>query len=715
MTFRTLHSVTFATVPLIGLLSLHAAATLPTALAAGGLALIALGAVVPETLRQRIPQEATAAIPVVLAVGAAMAIARGKDPVLVAVSFSVALQVLRVATRQGAQHDPQIVVLAILHLVAAAVLGGTLAFGACLVAFTLVVPGALTLSHLRREVERNYEAGAKDRAGRRVDVERILNSKRVAEPKWLLRSLLVAPFVFLFTAALFVVVPRVGLAIFLLKPSTATRMIGFSDAVDLGTMGALTANDALAARVEWTPERGTTPPTLLPFYLRGTAFDAYDGRQWKKTDGTTGQAVLISQTGTELAVGPRAKRPRELVVRLEPLEPPVLFLPNGARSLHFDPVSEADGDVVVHSGPENEWRYEAKQPLALRYAVAADDDRSNPVSSLPPEDRARYLNLPQTLDPRVAELGRTLVGDATSTTEKASRVARHLRSDYRYSTEAPSAGQQDPLAHFLFTSKAGHCEFFSTALAVILRTQGVATRNVTGFVGAQHNAFGNYFSVRQQNAHAWVEYWNPLGESAGRWELLDATPVSTAAPPPTNARRIQELYEALAARWDRHVASFDIRDQARIAQSLANPFDRVQGRLTRAIRGNRGKLGMTATALAMAVAFWLRRRRGTADHGEGVRATPSRTAATDLARSIERALAAGGTRGTHETLREFVERVCPANATQPARELVTSYEAARWGAAELEKRKTNEALRRFENALEAPPTPTTDGVSEPRA
>ncbi len=705
MTFRELHNWTFASVPVLGVLALHTAAAIPTPVAAGGLALIAAGAATPEDWRRRIPSSASAAIPLLLAVGAAVALSRGEEPVLVAVAFSVALQALRVATRHGAQHDPQIVVLAILHLVAAAVLGGTIGFGACLLAFTLLAPGALTLSHLRREVERNYEAGAKDRAGRRVDVERILNSKRVAEPKWILRSLLIAPFVLAFTAVLFLIVPRVGLAIFLLKPAAGTRMIGFSDSVDLGTMGALKANDTLAARVEWTPDDGSTPPSLLPFYLRGTAFDAYDGHQWRKTDASAGQAMLISRGPADVAVGPRLRRARELVVRLEPLDPTVLFLPSGTRRLHFEATPDGADEVVVHPGPEDEWRYEAKQPMAIRYVVSAEHDRSNPVTTLPPEERARYLALPAKLDASIADLAADLTRDASTPNEKAARIANALRTTYRYSTEAPSGGQADPLAHFLFTSKAGHCEFFSTALAILLRTQGVPTRNVTGFVGAQRNAFGNYYSVRQQNAHAWVEYWNPLGESAGRWELLDATPASTSTGPTPSGRRLQELYEALAARWDRHVAAFDLADQANLAQRLSNPVDRLQRRWSRAARGKGPLVAGLAAAAVLALAAWRWRRRaaGTANP-TGPVASPSQHAAAELARMLERLLANHGTRGTHETVREYVARVCPHTAAREARSLVELYEAARWGAAPLDAAEMKKALRHLEEALAGPRT-----------
>ena len=94
----------------------------------------------------------------------------GRPALDVAVEFAAVLQIIRLATRRGAAHDQQIIVLALLHFVAGTVLGGGLSYGLCFIGFLVVAPGALVLSHLRREVEGNYRQGARDRTGLPVDV-----------------------------------------------------------------------------------------------------------------------------------------------------------------------------------------------------------------------------------------------------------------------------------------------------------------------------------------------------------------------------------------------------------------------------------------------------------------------------------------------------------------------------------------------------------------
>ncbi len=174
----------------------------------------------------------------------------GRSPLDVAVEFAALLQIVRLATRRGAAHDQQIIVLALLHFVAGTVLGGGLTYGICFLGFLVVAPGALVLSHLRREVEGNYRQGARDRTGLPVDVPRILRSRRVVGRGFLGATCLLSVPILLFTTALFVLFPRVGLSLLLLNHPRAGRMIGFSEHVDLGDVGVLRDDPTIALRFE---------------------------------------------------------------------------------------------------------------------------------------------------------------------------------------------------------------------------------------------------------------------------------------------------------------------------------------------------------------------------------------------------------------------------------------------------------------------------------
>ncbi len=197
----------------------------------------------------------TGALLVVLAVQVARVLM--DVPVLdVLIEFAAALQIIRLATRKGAAHDQQVIVLALLHLIAGTVLGGGLGYGLCFLGVLVVAPGALVLSHLRREVEGNYRQGARDRTGLPVDVPRILRSRRVVGRSFLAVTCLLSIPIFVFTALLFVLFPRVGLSLLLMNRAHAGRMIGFSGRVDLGEVGVLRSDPALAMRIEIPRSRG---------------------------------------------------------------------------------------------------------------------------------------------------------------------------------------------------------------------------------------------------------------------------------------------------------------------------------------------------------------------------------------------------------------------------------------------------------------------------
>ena len=206
----------------------------------------------------------------------------GRSALDVAVEFAAMLQIIRLATRRGAAHDQQIIVLALLHFVAGTVLGGGLTYGICFIGFLIVAPGALVLSHLRREVEGNYRQGARDRTGLPVDVPRILRSRRVVGRGFLAATCLLSVPIFVFTAALFVLFPRVGLSLLLLNHPRSGRMVGFSDHVDLGEVGVLRSDPSIALRF-YVSDLPEPPPSRITLRLRGTAFDAYDGRAWART------------------------------------------------------------------------------------------------------------------------------------------------------------------------------------------------------------------------------------------------------------------------------------------------------------------------------------------------------------------------------------------------------------------------------------------------
>src|SRR5260370_38608678 len=96
--------------------------------------------------------------------------------------------------------------------------------------------------------------------------------------------------------------------------------------------------------------------------------------------------------------------------------------------------------------------------------------------------------------------------------DEAKAIESQLQADYAYSLQM-KAGGPDPVADFLFNVKSGHCEYFSTAMAVMLRTRGIATRLVNGFLPGEYNEAAGAYTVRQSHAPSWVEVYFPESHS----------------------------------------------------------------------------------------------------------------------------------------------------------------------------------------------------------
>jgi transglutaminase-like putative cysteine protease len=543
----------------------------------------------------------------------------GRSPLDVAVEFAALLQIVRLATRRGAAHDQQIIVLSLLHFVAGTVLGGGLTYGICFLGFLVVAPGALVLSHLRREVEGNYRQGARDRTGLPVDVPRILRSRRVVGRGFLAATCLLSVPILLFTTALFILFPRVGLSLLLLNHPHSGRMIGFSEHVDLGDVGVLRDDPTIALRFE--VKDLPDPPTRLTLRLRGTAFDGYDGRAWQRTQRELRPAEhgLDGQDVYPIFRGPDEKRDRVISFDLEPIDPPVVFLPPRAVALRVRPQNQIllGEPLAVQRGAEDELRYSGSDARGLRYDVFVASDSEALVEPMSPLDRARYLALPGDLPPRVIDLAHRWTDGLPTNEAKARAIEDRLRRDYGYDLKSPSQGTPQPVDHFLFESRRGHCEFFSTAMAMMLRAVGIPSRNVTGFVGGTWNRWGHYYAVREGDAHSWVEAYIDHPTRPG-WQTFDPTPPSGAQPlePRDGAYYLmRDFVEALSQRWNTYVVGYDLRKQVRLFDELSQRYEKLRsktgvdkGPLARLTRGPVVACALLAL-VAVGYVVWKRRKR----------------------------------------------------------------------------------------------------------
>jgi hypothetical protein len=342
----------------------------------------------------------------------------------------------------------------------------------------------------------------------------------------------------------FLIIPRFRGG-YLAAADDVQALSGFGTNVDLGDLGAIKNNPRMVMRVETERMDGSRPRG--PFYFRGMALDHFDGKGWQKSDASTS---LKSAEGP-----PKKLRDTDLrmEILLEPLGMPVLFGVTDVLGVHVPELS-------MREGPLNNFLYFG-EPRRIPYTVWSREPSTSQAqireqsSHLNPADFARTTALPVDLDSRIPILAREIVGDAQGPFAKSYAIEQWLRKEFTY-TLVPEAGQaRQPLSRFLFESREGHCEYFATALAVLLRAEGVPAVLVSGFYGGEWNELGDYLVVRQADAHAWVEI--RVGES---WIQRDATPAGAITPPGSGF--FSQLSNLFTGWWERRVLDYDLYAQA---------------------------------------------------------------------------------------------------------------------------------------------------------
>ena len=179
---------------------------------------------------------------------------------------------------------------------------------------------------------------------------------------------------------------------------------------------------------------------------------------------------------------------------------------------------------------------------------------------------ASYLQLPP-MRPEVSRLAQQVTRGAPTPLAKAAAIERFLRLNYGYDLDNASAFTRDPLYDFLFVRRSGHCEYFATAQAVMMRSVGIPCRLVNGFRQGEFNSWSDHFVVRQSDAHSWVEgFFADVG-----WLEFDPTPPDTRGPPFLLVRLGGQWLDALDSFWT-EVISFDRFGQMGLFRSAGRQF-----------------------------------------------------------------------------------------------------------------------------------------------
>jgi hypothetical protein len=360
----------------------------------------------------------------------------------------------------------------------------------------------------------------------------------------------------LFAIPLFLVLPRVRSPYIIghsLGGNTQMEAAGFSDEVTLDSIGIIRSSREVVMRL--LEEGGIEPDHEKRF--KAATYDVYLGGSWHKSPTRT-----VLQRGERLRFRlTTAHEPSHWAkIWLQPLRSRSLPLP--VETVVVEPrtaVLEMDqGGAVSFSF----------NPLEVReYRVGLAD---RPVLLGAPSPATRDPSLDQAgVTPKITALARQVAGGAPPV-EAARRLEEHLVRNYEYTLNFTDRASDNPIEDFLFKWRSGQCEYFASSMVLLLRSQGIPARLVTGFLGGEYNPFEGYFIVRDSNAHAWVEAYLP-GEG---WRIYDPTP--PAGRPEVIEQGAwmltRQAWDYVLFRWDRYVLTYGLYDQIRIFGSLRNAW-----------------------------------------------------------------------------------------------------------------------------------------------
>jgi transglutaminase-like putative cysteine protease len=388
-----------------------------------------------------------------------------------------------------------------------------------------------------------------------------------------LAALSVAVGAILLGSVLFFFFPRVSAGYLGRASFSPSLMTGFTDNIELGQIGEIKKNSAVVMRVQTGKPIGYA---LLRW--RGIALTTFDGKRWTSSEHDK-QTLQPSSDGWIYTADPAQKpdSPGQGIVYtvfLEPIATDAIFVPGKVFSLKGNFTGEGANSYsatrrnYILRDSTDTLSNPFRNYTAMRYAGFSRLPPLNAAklraaaTNYSPEITETYLQLPR-LDPRIPALALEITKNALTPFDKAVRIESYLRDRFTYTLNLTGKPGDDPLAHFLFETRAGHCEYFASSMAILLRTLGIPSREVNGFLPGEYNDLGGDYIVRASDAHSWVEAYFP---GAG-WQVFDPTPAA-----PESAANFLTLLgkyvDWMEITWNEWVIGYDFAHQLVLAQNL---------------------------------------------------------------------------------------------------------------------------------------------------
>lgn len=472
--------------------------------------------------------------------------------------------------------------------------------------------------------------------------------------------------------ALFLFFPRVDGPLWGLPRDAYSGVTGLSDTMAPGNLSELAQSDAIAFRAAFQGE----PPPPAARYWRGPVLWDFDGRTWSGAQG-----------GFTRFTAPQGEGTYRYTVVLEPHNRLWLFALESAASVPERAHMTFDGEIYANAPVRSRMLY--PMVSVARPAARPDEDRRW-------LDRA--LRLPPGFNPRSRALAQQWRSEASSDADVLARALAFLQQGrYVYTLDPPLLGTNS-VDDFLFDTREGFCEHFSSAFTFLMRAAGIPARVVTGYQGGELNGVDRILTVRQSDAHAWSEVflrgrgWVRIDPTAAAMPLRVQSGLARALPQNAQLplmmrpemewlRHLRSQWEALAYRWNVWVLAYNPERQRELMLLL--------GMRDADWRGMTATLFTVLGVLTLALLAWSLRHRARPD--------PVQKAWQSFCRKLA---ARGVERDRHEGPRDYSARASRAlpGSRRAILRIASLYISLRYGA--RASRAGVERLKRLVRQLE---------------
>ncbi len=447
------------------------------------------------------------------------------------------LAVIKILTARLPRDYAFVALIAFLELLTASLLSSSLNFFLFLALFLVFGVATFASSEVRRSIRkpRNVARGG---------------SKNLT---WRLAAMAVsvALGILILTGGLFFLLPRTAQAAFRHLVPDRYHVTGFSNEMVLGEVGEMQKRRTAVMHVRFFD---SNPPAALKW--RGVALAQFDGRRWFNPP-DAGEPMRV--TDGSLRMGERTRgRGVSYEVQLSAMTSDALFFAGTPLMLRIN------SPLVIRTATGS-YRLGYGNMEGIHYGAYSMLDPAPQPAGLREDRKLLYLLLPP-LDSRIVALARRITEGQPDDAARARAIETYLHRNFGYTTDLLSREVADPLAYFLFDRRQGHCEYFASAMAVMLRAVNIPSRVANGFQSGEYNPVSGWVVIRASDAHSWVEAWLP-----GRgWTTFDPTPPDSHAAASSLWTHLGFYIDAAETFWQEWVLNYNLDRQLTLAARMEN-------------------------------------------------------------------------------------------------------------------------------------------------